>query len=165
LGDDVFSTHGAKFAFVAALESRRIARHFLVTNHERVGDLLCFSFADLFAERLVALIYLNADSCSFKLREYLPANVLWASAIGRTRACTGLEPSREDAVVVLKQDCDAALKRAGDSRVDHHDALLLALFIDAGEVKALGQVHVELDSRNLPLAAGSVFAMKSSLGP
>src|SRR3989338_9267924 len=73
------------------------------------------------------------------------------------------EPGREGTVVVLDKHRRAALERAGDSRAYHHDALFLSLFVNAGQVETLGDVHVQLYGRYLPLPAGGVCRPKVEL--
>ena len=73
------------------------------------------------------------------------------------------QPERERAGKVLGEDADEALDGAEHHAVDHHRAMLLAVRPDVGKVKALGQVHVQLDGAALPGAADGILEVEVDL--
>ena len=83
--------------------------------------------------------------------------------IGQNLHLHGREPHRERAGEMLGDDADEALDGAEHHAVDHDRAVLLAVRAGVFQLKALGQLHVELDRAALPGTAEAVRQMEVEL--
>src|SRR3989344_195346 len=70
------------------------------------------------------------------------------------------EPDGENAIQMFNNHRKKSLNRTHNGGVNHHDALLFSFFIDAGEVKAFGHIHIQLDSGYLPVSSKIIFCHK-----
>ena len=66
---------------------------------------------------------------------------------------------------MFDQHTKEALHAAHQRAVDHVRPVLLAIFADVGQVKAVGIVEVELDGGKLPFAPDGILDLQVDLGP
>src|SRR3989344_7976122 len=74
------------------------------------------------------------------------------------------EPSREGARVVLNYYRQKSFNRAHDSGVNHHNAFLFTTLIYTIQIKTLGHIYIELNSRYLPFSTYGIFCHKVEFG-
>ena len=75
----------------------------------------------------------------------------------------GSHPHGECTCIVLDQDTDKALNRAIDHAMQHDGTMLFAVLTNIGEIKLLGQTHIELDRAALPRTSDGVAQVEVDL--
>ena len=134
-----------------------------VAQNEQVGNLHIARFANFEADFLVAQVDFRADAGLFELLLKRAGGVVGAVGDGHDLRLHRAEPQRERAGEVFRQDADEALDGAEHDAVNHHRPMLFAVRAGIGEVKALGQVHVQLDGAALPRPTDAVLQMEVDL--
>ena len=75
----------------------------------------------------------------------------------------GRQPHRERAAELLRDDADEALNGAEHHAMDHDGTMLLTVRADIGQIKALGQLHVQLNGAALPGTSQTILEMEVDL--
>src|SRR5918994_7171835 len=134
----------------AALPDRERLVRLAIAVDDGVGDLLQLRVADPLAERLVALVDVDAEPRGVQPAAELVDGLAVALTDRDHTKLDGREPEGERARVVLGQDADEALERAEEGAVDDEDRVLVVVRSHVGEAEPRRHLSVELDRPQLP---------------
>ena len=136
----------------------------LGTDHQHVGHLLLLGPPDLGAHALRLLV--EADPEVGRAQGIMHALRVRQFLLGQRNHAHLLrgQPEREGATVVLDQDTEETLQAAQQGAMHHVGPVFLSIIPHIIQVEALGQVEIELDRRELPLASDRILDLEIDLG-
>lgn len=156
LTDEGIGINRTDLSAVTAFEREGAGLHLLVTDDDEVGDFLKFGASDTFSEGFTRSIgrhaYRGVSECVRK--GFCIGLVSFADR--KDADLFRREPEREITGDILDKHAEESFYGSHDGGMDHDDALVFALFIDAEKIEPFRHAHIELDGRNLPLTPESV---------
>lgn len=157
LDDEGVSIDRTELSAVATFEGEGIGRYFLVADDDEIGDFLEFCVSDAFAKGFARSIdgdaYRGLPECRFQNFRI----GLMPFADRKDADLLGREPEREVAGDIFDKHTEEAFDGTHDGGMDHDDAFVFSLFIDAGKIETFRHAHVELDGRDLPFASEGIL--------
>src|ERR1017187_396495 len=147
-----------------AADADRAGLGLLRPEDERVGHLVDLAPADLGAELVVVLVERGPDAAGPQPGEEVPAVVDRLFADRDQAHLLRREPDGEIPAEMLDQDPAEPLHRAERGAVDHDRPVRLVVRAAVGQVEPDGEVVVDLDRAELPLAPDHVLDHEVDLG-
>ncbi|CRH69823.1 Uncharacterised protein [Chlamydia trachomatis] len=152
-----------QLATIAEAEAHSIVVHILFASNQSERHLRLRSITNLLAKAIVGAVHFATNHILFQIankllqvRSKLVCNRN-ASHLNRSQPCW------ERAGIMLKQNREETLNRAEECAVNHNWALVATISCNILQLKALRQIEVKLNSRNLPSAADCIASLHRNL--
>lgn len=157
VGEELVERFGAEVVEVAVADGDGAFFGFALADDEHVGDAVEAGVADFRAEFFGCAVDGDADSGVGELLGRLFGGFHGFVRDRQDADLFGCEPGGEFALEVFDEQSGEAFHGAEGGAMDHDRDVGLVVGADVGEVEADGQVVVDLDGAELPVAADDVL--------
>jgi len=137
---------------------------FFVTGNEYKGNLLHLDVADSGTQGFVFSIHVDAEIRRSRYRGNPLCVVRVAFRDWQEPGLDRSQPDGKSATIMLDQDAEKTFERAKEGSVNNVGTMVFSIGSDVAQAKALRQIEVELNGRDLPCPAQCIFDLNVELG-
>ena len=149
---------------VTAANGHRIGLSFVITHHQNIVELSKLGFTHHLIQSAASLLQLHLEVLSPQGSLHL-LSVLHAGGVhGDDNGLARAQPEGPLALEVLQQDGEGTLHGTQNGAVDHHRTLHGSLGTLVAQVKADGELEVQLDGGGLVYTTKAVQHLNINLG-